>query len=268
MNRTLIASLCLLLAAPALAAGQGKKPPPAPGEEVEPPPMPADVVDRSKQAGLIDLNTADQSALESLPGIGPAKALAIIAARPFASVDDLARVKGIGAKTVEKLRPYLRVGAAAPPPAVVAGAMTAAPAAVPARPAGPEDEPPSGKLNLNLAGEKELTNLPGIGPGKAKAIVSRRAEKGPFRSLAEFRDMPGIGDRLYNDLAYFVTVKVDVNAAAEGDLIALGMPAKAAKSVVAARGKRRLKSVAEVLGASGMREAEFASLAPLIYAVP
>ncbi|WP_166972187.1 ComEA family DNA-binding protein [Brevibacterium atlanticum] len=63
--------------------------------------------------GKIDLNTADAAALETLPGVGPVTAEAIIAHResqPFASVDDLLLVKGIGPKTFESLRDFVTVG--------------------------------------------------------------------------------------------------------------------------------------------------------------
>ena len=60
---------------------------------------------------LVNINTAGQAELESVPGIGPATARAIIAYRtehgPFRRVDDLINVSGIGQKTLEKLRPYL-----------------------------------------------------------------------------------------------------------------------------------------------------------------
>ena len=66
-------------------------------------------------AGPIDINTADAAALQTLPGIGETKAAAIIAHReangPFASVDDLQNVKGIGEKTLEKLKEQITVGA-------------------------------------------------------------------------------------------------------------------------------------------------------------
>ena len=52
----------------------------------------------------VNLNTADSAALEDLPGIGPAHAKAIIAARPFKSVDDLERVKGLGKARIDALK--------------------------------------------------------------------------------------------------------------------------------------------------------------------
>ncbi|RME82040.1 MAG: ComEA family DNA-binding protein, partial [Caldilineae bacterium] len=59
--------------------------------------------------GPVDLNTATAEELEALPGIGPKTAEAIIEGRPYSAVDDLLRVKGIGEKTLEKLRPYVTV---------------------------------------------------------------------------------------------------------------------------------------------------------------
>lgn len=60
------------------------------------------------------MNSASAAELASLPGIGDSKAAAIIAERekkPFASVDDLERVRGIGARTVEDLRSKVSAGA-------------------------------------------------------------------------------------------------------------------------------------------------------------
>lgn len=62
---------------------------------------------------LVDVNTATRSELESLKGIGPTKAQAIIEYRhkngPFKRLEDLEKVKGIGNTTVDKLRGKLTV---------------------------------------------------------------------------------------------------------------------------------------------------------------
>ncbi len=62
-----------------------------------------------------DVNAADGDELDGLPGIGPALAARVIEARPFADVDDLVRVRGIGPVTVERLRPRV-VARPSPPP--------------------------------------------------------------------------------------------------------------------------------------------------------
>ena len=59
---------------------------------------------------LVDVNSATQSELESLPGIGPVKAERIMKKRPFRSASDLKRVKGIGPKTAERLKPLVTFG--------------------------------------------------------------------------------------------------------------------------------------------------------------
>ncbi|QKE63841.1 helix-hairpin-helix domain-containing protein [Aquipseudomonas campi] len=68
----------------------------------------------SAEVQVVNLNTADAAALESgLIGIGKVKAQAIVDHRtangPFASVDELLEVKGIGAATLEKNRDKLSI---------------------------------------------------------------------------------------------------------------------------------------------------------------
>jgi competence ComEA-like helix-hairpin-helix protein len=61
----------------------------------------------------IDPNRADAATLEALPGIGPARALAIVAARergPFRRVEDLSRVPGIGPHTLAGLAGWIGFG--------------------------------------------------------------------------------------------------------------------------------------------------------------
>ena len=96
---------------------------PTVGETPPPPPSPAGASSASPGAGgrgtsstansLIDLNTASARELESLPGIGPVMAGRIVAHRevngPFAAVDDVQDVPGIGPKTLESIRSLVTV---------------------------------------------------------------------------------------------------------------------------------------------------------------
>jgi competence ComEA-like helix-hairpin-helix protein len=86
---------------------------PIPTPKLPPAPMAPQMAPVVKPAGKVNINTADEAMFTSLKGIGPAKAKAIIDYRQknglFKSVDDLNKVKGIGEKTVAKLRDQLSV---------------------------------------------------------------------------------------------------------------------------------------------------------------
>ena len=61
----------------------------------------------------VNINSASADELARLPGIGPAKAKAIVAYRaeePFQRADDLRKVKGIGDKLYEQVKDYIIVG--------------------------------------------------------------------------------------------------------------------------------------------------------------
>ncbi|MGG0657579.1 helix-hairpin-helix domain-containing protein [Rummeliibacillus pycnus] len=71
------------------------------------------VATNTSKSDLVNINTADESGLTTLNGVGPSKAQAIIAYRtengPFKTIEDIKNVKGIGEKTFESLKDFLTV---------------------------------------------------------------------------------------------------------------------------------------------------------------
>ncbi len=82
---------------------------------------------KTAPAKPVDLNTASQSELESIPGVGAATAKKIIAGRPYSSTKDLTKA-GLPARTIDAISPMVTVGGAAPAVRAVAPAPVAMPA--------------------------------------------------------------------------------------------------------------------------------------------
>jgi outer membrane murein-binding lipoprotein Lpp len=80
------------------------------------------------QPNLVDLNTADHIELRNVPGIGAKLADRIISARPFAELDDIRRVSGVGPALFNQLKPYITVTSSTGASAQI-NAATAAPKA-------------------------------------------------------------------------------------------------------------------------------------------
>jgi competence ComEA-like helix-hairpin-helix protein len=69
--------------------------------------------DKPNLEGVVNLNTASPEELRLIPGVGPSRVRNILAyrkAHPFRTVDELARIRGIGRKTVRQWRQHLAVG--------------------------------------------------------------------------------------------------------------------------------------------------------------
>lgn len=162
-------------------------------------------------SAAIDLNTADQKTLEELPGIGPALAKAIIAGRPYKTVDDLKKVKGISDSKLKAIKAKATIGAAASP---AASAPPAAPAAA-KKAASAEKEvaekasksasklAPGQRVNINTASKAELDALPGIGPAKAQAIIDGR----PYNTIEDIMKVKGIKEGIFNKIKDNISVK-------------------------------------------------------------
>jgi competence protein ComEA len=134
----------------------------------------------------IDINNAASAEIEKLPGVGPVLASKIIAGRPYRVVDDLDRVRGIGPKLMQKIRPYVLIVP------MRQAAMTAA--------AAPKEE--KARVNINVASQKELESLPEIGPKRAELIIKAR----PFKKADELLKIPGIKRTQMETLRPLITV--------------------------------------------------------------
>lgn len=63
-----------------------------------------------------------------------------------------------------------------------------------------------GKVNLNTAGVGELTSLSGIGESRAQDILDYRNANGPFQSIEEIKQVPGIKDAVFEKIKDDITV--------------------------------------------------------------
>ena len=68
------------------------------------------------------------------------------------------------------------------------------------------EERPKGLVNINTATTEELQDLPGIGPATADEIIAYRTENGPFKYKLDIMNVPGIGEKTYNQIRSMITV--------------------------------------------------------------
>jgi competence protein ComEA len=68
------------------------------------------------------------------------------------------------------------------------------------------DEEQSGKININSATAAELDSLSGIGPTKAQAIIDYRNQNGPFQTVDDLLNVPGIGPKTLETIRDQITV--------------------------------------------------------------
>lgn len=134
-------------------------------------------VGKAPAAAPVDLNTADQKALESLPGIGPALAKKIMEGRPFKGVDDLSRIKGMHKSKIDAIKNQV----------TVTDTKLA----------------PGEKVNINTADQEDLDRLPGIGPVKAQAIIEAR----PFGKIEDIMKVKGIKEGEFGKIKDLIIVK-------------------------------------------------------------
>ncbi|MGD8726265.1 MAG: ComEA family DNA-binding protein [Gemmatimonadales bacterium] len=132
----------------------------------------------------IDVDRAPVEELTRLPRIGPALAARIVSDRkangPFGSVDGLTRVSGVGPVLAETLSRHVTFSG---------------------RPrGGTGPDVTRSKIAVNRASAQELSTLPGIGGGRAAAILEYRRTHGPFRHVDDLAQVPGIGPKTVEGL--------------------------------------------------------------------
>jgi DNA uptake protein ComE-like DNA-binding protein len=162
------------------AAASTDKPAKAPSKRSSAASSAKEMAPAAPSGGAVDLNSASEKDLENLPGVGPAAAKKIIAGRPYSSVDGLAKA-GVSAATVKKISPLVTVsggGAAASMPAPASAPSKKSSSAASAKAAAPA-APTGAAVDLNSASEKDLVDLPGVGPATAKKIIAGR----PYSSV-------------------------------------------------------------------------------------
>jgi len=122
-------------------------------------------------SATVNVNTATAEQLQTLPGVGPATAAAIIRARPFSDLKDFqARVKGLSAADA-KIAALKKSGRI---------------------------------INVNAASAADLQLLPHVGDKTAAEIIKNR----PYKDLNDLKTkIKGIGDKSAADLAPFISFK-------------------------------------------------------------
>jgi DNA uptake protein ComE-like DNA-binding protein len=150
---------------------------PAPVKDAKP-------LTKTTKAALVDLNKATPAQLEDLPGIGPALAKKIVAARPYKTVKDLSKA-GISANEIHKLDSLVTVGSMVDstkgkdekPIAKTAPKDGARQTHTVAKPVIGETK--SRGIDVNTASESTLEGVSGIGSAYAKKIIAGR----PYKSI-------------------------------------------------------------------------------------
>lgn len=135
---------------------------------------------------LVDLNRAPAREIDRLPGVGPSLAVRIVEYRtahgPFGSLAGLDSVPGVGAATLGRIAGMASLSGVVG--SLVEPSSPKPPGAVRAR---------APIVHLNSASANDLAGLPGIGPGRARAIVAYREAHGSFASIDDLEKVPGIG---------------------------------------------------------------------------
>src|SRR6185369_300233 len=146
----------------------------------------------------IDLNSASQSDLESLPGVGAATAKKIIAGRPYSNASDLSKA-GVSQKTIDKITPMVTASGSAPSSEPASAKSSKSSKSSDSTSA--SSTPANGsKIDLNSASQSDLESLPGVGAATAKKIIAGR----PYSSANDL-SKAGVSQKTIDKISGLVT---------------------------------------------------------------
>ena len=165
-------------------------------------------------AKKVDINSATQAELEALPGVGEATAKKIIAGRPYSSVKDLSKA-GVSDATIEKISPMVKAGKVKADKSEKSESAAKSEKSEKSAKAEKTEKssksekteksaaaaPSSGPVDLNTASQKELEDLPGVGPATAKKIIAGR----PYSAVDDL-SKAGVSKSTIGKIASMVTV--------------------------------------------------------------
>jgi competence ComEA-like helix-hairpin-helix protein len=150
------------------------------------------ILARSRPLGpseRIDVDRASAPELARLPRVGLALAKKIVADReargPFGGPGGLDRVPGVGPGLLAAIGPHLAFSGPSTAPGGLPITST--------QPGALAQASGAAVVDLNTADVAMLDALPGVGPGRARAIVGYRQANGPFHAVQELARVPGIG---------------------------------------------------------------------------
>lgn len=156
----------------------------------------------------VDLNSASVDEIARLPRIGMSLAKRIVRDRSargaFQGPKDLDRVPGVGPALLATLEDKVTYGGAElgfPLRGVNANPGTSG--SYDSRSGGPSGAP----VDLNSASLADLLALPGIGPGRARAVLAYRRSHGSFAAVSDLGEVPGFSRRLVARLEGLVEVR-------------------------------------------------------------
>ena len=139
-----------------------------------------------RRGDVLDVNTAAEKQLLSVPGLTPAIVKTIIARRPFLQVTDLDALLAPSISAEQRTEVYRRLFV---------------------------------QINLNTASDAEIMLIPGLG----KRMLGEFKEYRPYRALAQFRREIGkyVDDKELDRLEQYVFVPINLNTASDADILTI-----------------------------------------------